>query len=257
VTYDHILVDREPPIATVRLNRPQVLNALSPDLIAELIDALQALDKDPDVGAIVLTGNERAFAAGADIGRMAESTVVEQIERDQFAVWDKIRRVKKPIIAAVSGWCLGGGNETAMMCDMIIASETARFGQPEIGIGIIPGAGGTQRLTQAVGKARAMELVLTGRQFTAEEALAMGLINRVVPVEVYLEEAQSLAREIASKPPIAVQMGKASVNAVFDDYLDRGLMTERRNFYMLFATEDQKEGMRAFVEKRKPVWKGR
>ncbi len=257
MTYDHILVDREPPIATVRLNRPQVLNALSPDLIAELIDALQALDKDPDVGAIVLTGNERAFAAGADIGRMAESTVVEQIERDQFAVWDKIRRVKKPIIAAVSGWCLGGGNETAMMCDMIIASETARFGQPEIGIGIIPGAGGTQRLTQAVGKARAMELVLTGRQFTAEEALAMGLINRVVPVEVYLEEAQSLAREIASKPPIAVQMGKASVNAVFDDYLDRGLMTERRNFYMLFATEDQKEGMRAFVEKRKPVWKGR
>ncbi len=257
MSYEFILVDREPPIATVRLNRPQVLNALSPDLIAELIDALQALDKDPEVGAIVLTGSERAFAAGADIGRMAESTVVEQIERDQFAVWDKIRRVKKPIIAAVSGWCLGGGNETAMMCDMIIASETARFGQPEIGIGIIPGAGGTQRLTQAVGKARAMELVLTGRQFTAEEALAMGLINRVVPVEVYLEEAQALAREIASKPPIAVQMGKASVNAVFDDYLDRGLMTERRNFYMLFATEDQKEGMRAFVEKRKPVWKGR
>jgi enoyl-CoA hydratase len=257
VSYEFILVDREPPIATVRLNRPKVLNALSPDLIAELVDALQVLDKDPEVGAIVLTGNERAFAAGADIGRMAESTVVEQIERDQFAVWDKIRRVKKPIIAAVSGWCLGGGNETAMMCDMIVASETARFGQPEIGIGIIPGAGGTQRLTQAVGKAKAMELVLTGRPFTADEALAMGLINRVVPVEVYLEEAQALAREIASKPPIAVQMGKAAVNAVLDDYLDRGLMTERRNFYMLFATEDQKEGMRAFVEKRQPVWKGR
>ena len=257
MSYEFILVDREPPIATVRLNRPKVLNALSPDLIAELVDALQVLDKDPEVGAIVLTGNERAFAAGADIGRMAESTVVEQIERDQFAVWDKIRRVKKPIIAAVSGWCLGGGNETAMMCDMIVASESARFGQPEIGIGIIPGAGGTQRLTQAVGKARAMELVLTGRPFTAEEALAMGLINRVVPVEVYLEEAQALAREIASKPPIAVQMGKAAVNAVLDDYLDRGLMTERRNFYMLFATEDQKEGMRAFVEKRPPVWKGR
>ena len=257
MSYEFILVDREPPIATVRLNRPKVLNALSPDLIAELVDALQVLDKDPEVGAIVLTGNERAFAAGADIGRMAESTVVEQIERDQFAVWDKIRRVKKPIIAAVSGWCLGGGNETAMMCDMIVASESARFGQPEIGIGIIPGAGGTQRLTQAVGKAKAMELVLTGRPFTADEALAMGLINRVVPVEVYLEEAQALAREIASKPPIAVQMGKAAVNAVLDDYLDRGLMTERRNFYMLFATEDQKEGMRAFVEKRQPVWKGR
>ena len=257
MAYAYILVERQPPIATVRLNRPQVLNALSPDLIAELVDALQTLDKDPEVLALVLTGNEKAFAAGADIGRMAETTVVEQIERDQFAVWDKIRRIKKPLIAAVSGWCLGGGNETALMCDMIVASETARFGQPEINIGIIPGAGGTQRLTQAVGKARAMELVLTGRQYTADEALAMGLVNRVVPVEVYLEEAQALAREIAGKPPIAVQMGKAAVNAVMDDYLDKGLMTERRNFYLLFATEDQKEGMRAFVEKRKPVWKGR
>lgn len=255
--YAHILVDREPPIATVRFNRPKVLNALSPDLIGEMIDALQALDRDEAVGAMVLTGDARAFAAGADIGAMAESTVVEQIGRDQFATWDKLRKIKKPIIAAVSGWALGGGCETAMMCDMIVASETARFGQPEINIGIMPGAGGTQRMAQAIGKARAMEMVLTGRPMTAEEALACGLINRVVPVESYLTEAQGLAREIASKPPIAVQMAKQSVNAVFDDYLDRGLMTERRNFYMLFATEDQKEGMRAFMEKRKPVWTGR
>jgi enoyl-CoA hydratase len=257
ITYEFILVEKDPPIATVRFNRPRVLNALNPALIAELVDALQSLDRDDAVRAIVLTGNERAFAAGADIGVMADSTVVEQLGRDQFATWDKLRKIKKPIIAAVSGWALGGGNETAMMCDMIVASETARFGQPEINIGVIPGAGGTQRIAQALGKAKAMEIVLTGRPITAEEALAMGLINRIAPVESYLEEAQSLAREIASKPPIAVQLGKQAVNAVFDDYLDRGLMTERRNFYMLFATEDQKEGMHAFLEKRPAEWKGR
>ncbi len=257
ITYEFILVERDPPIATVRFNRPRVLNALNPALIAELVDALQALDRDDAVRAIVLTGNERAFAAGADIGVMAESTVVEQIQRDQFATWDKVRKIKKPLIAAVSGWALGGGNETAMMCDMIVASETARFGQPEINIGVMPGAGGTQRIAQALGKAKAMEIVLTGRPITAEEALAMGLVNRIAPVETYLEEAQSLARELASKPPIAVQLAKQAVNAVFDDYLDRGLMTERRNFYLLFATEDQKEGMRAFLDKRPAEWKGR
>jgi enoyl-CoA hydratase len=256
-TYEFILVDRDPPIATVRFNRPRVLNALSPALIAELVDALQALDRDDAVRAIVLTGDERAFAAGADIGAMAESTVVEQIQRDQFATWDKVRKIKKPLIAAVSGWALGGGNETAMMCDMIVASESARFGQPEINIGVMPGAGGTQRIAQALGKAKAMEIVLTGRPITADEALAMGLVNRIAPVETYLEEAQSLAREIAAKPPIAVQLAKQAVNAVFDDYLDRGLLTERRNFYLLFATEDQKEGMRAFLDKRPAEWKGR
>ncbi len=255
--YQHILVEPDPPIATVRLNRPKVLNALSPEVIAELVDALQTLDRDDRVHAIVLTGNERAFAAGADIGAMADSTVVEQIQRDQFATWDKVRKIRKPLIAAVSGWALGGGNETAMMCDMIVASETARFGQPEINIGIMPGAGGTQRIAQALGKARAMEIVLTGRPITADEALQMGLVNRVAPVESYLEEAQRLAREIAAKPPVAVAMAKQAVNAVFDDYLDRGLMTERRNFYMLFATDDQKEGMRAFLDKRKPAWTGR
>ena len=255
--YQYILVEKEPPIATVTLNRPEVLNALSPDLIAELVDALQALDADDDVGAIVLTGSERAFAAGADISQLAESSVVDQINRDQFAVWDKIRKVKKPLIAAVSGWALGGGNETVMMCDMVVASETARFGQPEINIGIMPGAGGTQRIAQALGKVKAMEIILTGRNMTAEEACAVGLVNKVVPVETYLEEAKELARDVASKPPIATQMAKQAVNAVFDDYLDKGLMIERRNFYMLFATEDQKEGMQAFLAKRKPEWKGR
>lgn len=253
----YIRVDHAPPIATVRLDRPKVLNALNPELIAELVEVLGGLDREASVGAIVLTGDERAFAAGADIGAMAESSLVEQIGRDQFAAWDRLRKVKKPLIAAVSGWALGGGNEVAMMCDMIVASETARFGQPEINIGVMPGAGGTQRLAQALGKARAMEIVLTGRQITAEEALAMGLVNRVAPVETYLEEAQALAAEIAAKPPIAVQLAKQAVNAVFDDYLDRGLLTERRLFYALFATEDQKEGMRAFLEKRSPQWSGR
>jgi len=255
--FQYVLVERDPPIATVRLNRPEVLNALSHELVGELVCALQALDSDDEVRAIVLTGSDRAFAAGADIGGLASSTVVEQVTLDPFAAWDRIRHVKKPLIAAVSGFALGGGNETAMMCDMIVASESARFGQPEIDIGIMPGAGGTQRLAQAAGKARAMEWVLTGRRWTAEEALAAGLINRVAPVETYLEEAQALAREIAAKPPLAVRLAKQAVNAVFDEYLDRGLMTERRNFTMLFATEDQKEGMRAFLEKRRPEWSGR
>lgn len=254
---DLVIVDIDAPIATIKFNRPDKLNALSPELIGQLVDALEALDADPAIGAIVVTGDARAFAAGADIGAMAESSVVDQIERDMFATWDRIRKISKPIIAAVSGWALGGGCETAMMCDMIVASETARFGQPEITIGVMPGAGGTQRLTQALGKARAMEMVLTGRPITADEALAAGLVNRVVPVEAYLQEAQVLAREIADKPRIAVRLAKQAVNAVLDDYLDRGLMIERRNFYLLFATEDQREGMRAFIEKRPPEWSGR
>jgi enoyl-CoA hydratase len=187
---------------------------------------------------------------------MAESTVVDQVRRDQFARWDRVRRIKKPLIAAVSGWALGGGNEIAMMCDMIVASETARFGQPEINIGVMPGAGGTQRLSMAVGKPRAMEMVLTGRPITAHEALQLGLVNRVVPVELYLEEACNLAREIAAKAPLAVQLAKQAVNNVFDYYLDHGLQLERKNFYMLFATQDQREGMRAFLDKRPPHWTG-
>ncbi len=255
--YEHIKVEKDAPIATVMLYRPKVLNALNPALVAELVDALHTLDRDDDVGAIVLTGSDKAFAAGADIAEMAQSTVVDQLEGTYFDTWDKIRAVKKPIIAAVSGWALGGGCETALMCDMIVASKTARFGQPEINIGIIPGAGGTQRLAQAVGKARAMELVLTGDPITAEEAHRLGLVNAVTEPDEYLATAQELARKLASKPPIAVQMAKQAVNNVFDDYLDRGLMVERRNFFMLFATDDQKEGMSAFLEKRKPDWKGR
>jgi enoyl-CoA hydratase len=255
--YEYILVDRDPPIATVKLNRPKVLNALSPDLVAEIVDALESLDADDEIRAMVLTGSEKAFAAGADISQLAKSSVVDQIRDDQFAVWDRIRKIKKPLIAAVSGYALGGGNEIMMMCDMVVASETARFGQPEINIGIMPGAGGTQRIAQALGKVKAMEIVLTGRMMDAEEAFAAGLVNRVVSVESYLAEAQTLARELAEKPPIAVIMAKQAVNAVFDEYLDHGLLTERRNFYMLFATEDQKEGMNAFLEKRKAEWKGR
>ncbi len=255
--YEFILVDVEASIGIIQFNRPDKLNALSPALIGEMAHAMEALDANDAIGAIVLTGDERAFAAGADIGAMATATVVDQIEMDMFATWDRVRKISKPIIAAVSGFALGGGCETAMMCDMIVASETARFGQPEIKIGVIPGAGGSQRMAQALGKAKTMEMVLTGRFMSAEEAQRHGLVNRVVPVERYLEEAKELAREIAAMPPVAVRLGKEAVNAVFDDYLDRGLLFERKNFYMLFATEDQKEGMAAFLEKRRPTWKGR
>ena len=255
--YETILVEPDPPLAIVRLNRPKVLNALNSTVIAELVDALESLDRDPAVRCIILTGNERAFAAGADISEMADLTIADQLQRDQFAAWDRIRRVRKPLIAAVSGYALGGGCEVALMCDLIVASETARFGQPEINLGIIPGAGGTQRWAQAVGKARAMEVCLTGDAITAEQALAWGLVNRVAPADTYLDEAKALALKLAAKPPLAAQLVKESVNDVFNDYLERGLTAERKNFYLLFGTEDQKEGMRAFVEKRKPEWTGR
>ena len=257
MAYEYILVEPEPPIAVVRFNRPKVLNALNSGLIGELVDALETLDRDDSVRCIILTGNERAFAAGADIMEMANSTVVDQLSRDTFSRWDRVRRIRKPIIAAVSGWALGGGCEIALMCDMIVASETARFGQPEINIGIIPGAGGTQRWAQAVGKARAMEICITGEPITAQQALEWGLVNRVVPAELYLEEAKALAFKVAARPPLAVRMAKEAVNNVFNDYLEKGLSVERKNFYMLFATEDQKEGMQAFAEKRAPAWKGR
>ncbi len=253
----HIILQSEPPVLTIRLNRPDVLNALNNALMRELVDALEAADADDAVRAIVITGDAKAFAAGADIREMAGATAVEMLVRDQFARWDRIRKVRKPMIAAVSGFALGGGCELAMMCDIIIASETARFGQPEIGIGVIPGAGGTQRLTRAVGKARAMEMVLTGAMIDAREALASGLINRVVPVEAFLGEAVALAREIAGRPPIAVRLAKEAVLKSFDTTIEGGLEFERKNFYLLFATEDQKEGMAAFIEKRKPEWKGR
>lgn len=257
MTYTNILVTKETGYAIVQFNRPEVLNALNMKLMEELVDALETLDKDNDIRCIIITGNEKAFAAGADIKEMADASAVEMLMRDQFARWDRIRKIKKPLVAAVSGFALGGGCELSMTCDMIIASETAKFGQPEINIGVMPGAGGTQRLTRAIGKAKAMEMVLTGKMISAQEALQWGLINKVVPVEYYLQEAKDLAKEIANKPPVAVRLAKEAVLKSFDTTIEGGLEFERKNFYLLFASEDQKEGMKAFVEKRKAEWKGK
>jgi enoyl-CoA hydratase len=254
--FETIITEIHGQVGLVRLNRPQALNALNSTLVGELMDALLVFDADPGIGAMVITGNERAFAAGADIKEMADASAIEMLLRDSIAQFDRIRQVKKPVIAAVSGWCLGGGNELALSCDMVVASETARFGQPEINIGVIPGAGGTQRLTRAVGKALAMEMVLNNRTLTAQEALQFGLVNRVVPVERYLEEALDLAAQVAGRAPLAVRLGKEAVNQAFESFLADGLKDERRAFYLLFATQDQKEGMAAFVEKRKAEWKG-
>ena len=256
---EFITVDTQhaPHVALIRLNRPKELNALNLQLMGELRDALKELDDNDEVRVVVLTGNERAFAAGADIKQMAGKTAIDMLMIDQFSTWDQIKKTKKPLIAAVSGFALGGGCELAMTCDMIVASETAQFGQPEIKIGVMPGAGGTQRLTRAIGKARAMEMVLTGNFIGAEEAEKHGLVNKVVPVEVYLEEATKLASQIAQMSPIASSMAKEAVNRAFETHLDEGLHFERKNFYMLFASEDQTEGMNAFVEKRKPNFQGK
>lgn len=251
-----ILIETHGRVALLRLNRPEALNALNFALITQFMDALATFDADPAVGALVVTGSARAFAAGADIKEMMALSAVEALLRDPIGPFDRILQIKKPVIAAVSGWCLGGGCELAMSCDMIIASETAQFGQPEINLGVIPGAGGTQRLTRAVGKAIAMEMVLANRTLTADEAQRFGLVNRVVPVERYLDEALALAGEIAARAPLAVQFGKESVNHAFEAFLHEGLARERRAFYALFASEDQKEGMRAFSEKRPAAWKG-
>ncbi len=255
--YNNLTVSHDGYVATVQLNRPKALNALNSELMIELVDCLELLDGDEGVRAIVLTGSEKAFAAGADIKEMAEATAIEMLMRDQFARWDRIRRIKTPMIAAVSGFALGGGCELMMHCDIIIASETARIGQPEILIGVMPGAGGTQRLTRAVGKGLAMEMVLTGRQITADEALKAGLVQKVVPPEFYLEEAQRLAQKIAEQPPIAVRLAKEAILRAFDTTIEMGLEYERKNFYLLFATEDMREGMSAFIEKRKAEWKGK
>jgi enoyl-CoA hydratase len=252
-----ILRRTEGHVGIATLNRPEVLNALSVELMDSLIEVLEAFDRDPDISVIVITGSERAFAAGADIGEMAGASVVDMSERNNLARWLRIKAVRKPIIAAVSGFALGGGCELAMHCDMIVASESARFGQPEIKIGVMPGAGGTQRLTRAIGKFRAMELILTGRFLTAKEAYDAGLVTRVVAAERFLDEAMRLAQEIASMPPLALKAAKEAVLAADEMPLSAGLEHERKIFYSLFATEDQKEGMKAFVEKRKPDFKGR
>jgi enoyl-CoA hydratase len=247
----------EPFVALIELNRPKELNALNHELMGELHEALVQLDANQNVRVIILTGNEKAFAAGADIKQMADKTAVEMITENRFKTWDQIRNTKKPIIGAVSGFALGGGCELAMTCDMIVASETAKFGQPEVRIGTIPGAGGTQRLTKALGKAKSMELILSGRFLSAIEAFAHGLVNHVFPLDSYLNEAIKLAKEIAAFSPVAVQLAKEAVNRSFETHLEEGLAFERKSFYLTFASEDQKEGMKAFVEKRTPSYKGK
>ncbi|MEJ2758454.1 MAG: enoyl-CoA hydratase-related protein [Anaerolineales bacterium] len=255
--YTAILVETRDKVGVITLNRPEAYNALNAHVLTELMTALRSFDEDDNIGAVVVTGSEKVFAAGADIKEMADASTTDMLTSGNIDIFDQIMSIKKPVIGAVSGWCLGGGNELAMSFDMLVASERARFGQPEINLGVIPGAGGTQRLTKAVGKAIAMEMVLNNRHLTAEEALHFGLVNKVVPVEEYLETAIKLAAEIAKRAPLAVRMGKEAVNRAFETHLQDGLAEERRAFYMLFATEDQKEGMQAFLEKRDPNWKGR
>jgi enoyl-CoA hydratase len=245
-------------VALVTLDRPEVLNALDYRTLGELVAALESLDADESVRCVVITGaGDRAFAAGADIKEMAEATPVTLTKANNFARWERLRRIRVPIVAAVRGFALGGGCELAMACDMVVAADDAQFGQPEIKIGIMPGAGGTQRLARALGKAKAMEMILTGTNISAEEALERGLVARVVAREETLAEALRLASEVASMPPLAVRAAKEAVNRAYELSLEAGLEFERRNFFMLFASEDQKEGMRAFIEKRKPEWKGR
>jgi enoyl-CoA hydratase len=255
--YEHVLADRQGAVGVVTLNRPKVLNALSPALIAELSDALDRFDADPDVRAVVLTGGPRVFAAGADIGDMSERGPVEQLQRDQTGRWARIAAFGKPLIAAVNGYALGGGCELALMCDLIVAGDTARFGQPEINLGIIAGVGGTQRWPRTVGKYVAMEINLGGAPVTAQRAYQLGLANKVVPAEVTVDVAVQLAARLAEKAPVALRLAKESVNQALELPLSDGLAAERKNFYFLFATEDQKEGMRAFLEKRKAQFKGR
>lgn len=245
-------------VGVLTLNRPQALNALSNDLIAELAQAAAQFDADPNISVMIITGNEKAFAAGADIGKMAQWNFSDVYNDDYLGgPWQALRRLRKPVIAAVAGYALGGGCELAMQCDLIVAAENARFGQPEIKLGVIPGYGGTQRLTRALGKAKAMDLILTGRMVNAEEADALGLVSRVVATETLMDEAMQLAETIAGMSLPSVMMAKECVNRAFESSLEEGLHFERRNFHALFGTEDQKEGMAAFVEKRQPQFKNK
>ncbi|NVN52861.1 enoyl-CoA hydratase [Mycolicibacterium hippocampi] len=248
--YETILVTREGRVATITLNRPKALNALNSQVMAEVTTAAAELDADPGVGAIILTGNEKAFAAGADIKEMANLSFAEVFASDFFAAWGKFAATRTPTIAAVSGYALGGGCELAMMCDILIAADTAKFGQPEIKLGVLPGMGGSQRLTRAIGKAKAMDLILTGRNMGAEEAERAGLVSRVVAADALLDEANSVAETIAGMSLSASRMAKEAVSRAFETTLSEGLLYERRLFHSAFATDDQTEGMNAFTEKR-------
>jgi enoyl-CoA hydratase len=258
MAYNTILVDTQGPVGIVTLNRPKAMNALNGEIVGEIGAALDAFEADDGIGCIVLTGSEKAFAAGADIKEMADKSYMD-VYLANFITdgWERVTTCRKPIIAAVAGYALGGGCEVAMMCDFIIAADTARFGQPEITLGIIPGAGGTQRLTRFVGKSKAMEMVLTGRMMGAEEAERAGLVSRVVPAVDLLEEAVKTAKSIADLSRPAVMVAKESVNRAYESSLSEGVLFERRSFHALFATEDQKEGMAAFAEKRQPKWRNR
>ncbi len=253
-----LLVSKEAPLGVIKLNRPEARNALNNTMVSELIEALDSFAKDEEVRCVVLTGDDVAFAAGADIKEMAGMSAVKMAMSEHFfPLWDKVGRFPKPIVGALSGFVLGGGLELAMACDVLVASETTQLGQPEINIGVIPGGGGTQRLTRVVGKYKAMEMVLTGKRIGAEEARMLGLVNAVVPKEAYLSEAKKVALEISSKSPVAVKLAKMAVNKAYQSSLAEGLDFERELFYLLFASEDKEEGMRAFMEKRKPEFKGK
>jgi len=257
MAYENIIVETRDHVGLVRLNRPKALNALNSELMRELGEALVKFDADEGIGAIVITGSEKAFAAGADIKEMQPKNFVD-VYREDFitAEWETVTRVRKPVIAAVAGYALGGGCELAMMCDFILAADTAKFGQPEINLGVMPGAGGTQRLTRFVGKSKSMEMNLTGRFMDAEEAERSGLVSRIIPAEELLDEAIATAAKIADKGAIAVMATKEAVNRAYETVLSEGVRFERRLFHALFATEDQKEGMEAFADKRTPSFKG-
>jgi len=258
MNYETITVSKEGMLGIITLNRPQAMNALNSRMVTELVSALGELERDDEVRCLVMTGSERAFSAGADIKEMAGITAVQMTMTGHFfSLWDKLGHYPKPIVGALSGYVLGGGLELAMSLDVLVASETTQLGQPEIDIGVMPGGGGTQRLTRAVGKAKAMEMILTGKRIGAEEAKTLGLVSRVLPKEAYLEEAKKVANEIASKSPVATRLAKMAVNKAFEIGLTEGIDFEREVFYLLFASEDKNEGMNAFMEKRKPVFKGK
>jgi enoyl-CoA hydratase len=257
MSYQNIIVETKGRVGVIRLNRPQALNALNRALVVELIQAIDGFEADEGIGCLLITGNEKAFAAGADIKEMADKTFIEAYLENFCADWDRAARARKPIVAAVAGFALGGGCELSMQCDIIIAADNAKFGQPEIKLGVIPGIGGTQRLTRALGKAKAMDMILTGRMMDAAEAERAGLVARVVPAANLMEEAMKVTETISNMSLPSVLAGKEAVNAAFETSLAEGNRFERRIFHSLFATQDQKEGMKAFVEKRKPAWKNK